>query len=152
MSFRLVTSAAAALLVTGAVAHAQSSSSSSSATSNPASSGAAASQQQATGGSQGGADRMRAMSQDKLRQVLSQAGFQDIRVVDAAYIIQARTQDGDTVMMFLNPPSVDATASTSPSQGAGTTGSPSGAASGSQLPGSAGASSAPRPQTNPSNQ
>jgi hypothetical protein len=58
-------------------------------------------------------DRAKAMSQDKVRQTLSQAGFQDVKIVDAAYFIQAKTKDGDTVMMILNPPSIDATGSTS---------------------------------------
>jgi len=44
------------------------------------------------------------MSQDKLRQQLSQAGFREVRILDAAYLVQAKTQDGNTVMMMIDPP------------------------------------------------
>lgn len=73
---------------------------------------------------QGGAAQV--MGQERLRQQLSQAGFQDVRVLDAAYLVQARTQDGNTVFMMINPP--DGTMRTSSAQGAGTTGSTAGSA------------------------
>jgi hypothetical protein len=63
-----------------------------------------------------------AMTQEKLRKSLQDAGFKSIRVMDAAYLVQAQTQDGDNVLMYINPPSAGgATASTS-----GQSGNPSG--------------------------
>jgi hypothetical protein len=44
------------------------------------------------------------ITQSGLRRTLQHAGFQDIRIVDAAYLVQARTEDGDDVIMFINPP------------------------------------------------
>jgi hypothetical protein len=47
---------------------------------------------------------MQAMSQDKLRQQLTKAGFSNVKILDAAYLVQARTEDGSDVMMMINPP------------------------------------------------
>ncbi len=55
--------------------------------------------------------RMRPMTQDEIRQQLSQAGFQDVRIVDEAFLVQARTRDGHHVMMMINPPQMPLTAS-----------------------------------------
>ncbi|WP_029006921.1 hypothetical protein [Azospirillum halopraeferens] len=67
-----------------------------------------------------------AMTQDRLRQTMEQAGFQDIEVIDAAYLVQARTQDGDTVYMVVNPPPTAAGGSGSGmDSGAGRSESPS---------------------------
>jgi hypothetical protein len=58
-------------------------------------------------GSQAGTGQQaqtQAMGQDKLRQQLTQAGFRDVKILDAAYLVQARTQDGNDVMMMINPP------------------------------------------------
>jgi len=82
---------------------------------------------------QGGASQV--MGQERLRQQLSQAGFQDVRVLDAAYLVQARTQDGNTVFMMINPP--DGAMRTSSAQGAGATGTTAGSA---QSPASGGTS------------
>ena len=49
-----------------------------------------------------------AMTQAKLRKTLQQAGFKNIRVVDANYLVQAQTEDGDNVLMFINPPQTSA--------------------------------------------
>ena len=49
-----------------------------------------------------------AMTQAKLRKTLQQAGFKNIRVVDANYLVQAQTEDGDNVLMFINPPQTNA--------------------------------------------
>lgn len=68
-----------------------------------------------------------AMSQDTLRKQLQQAGFKNIQVIDAAYLVQAQTQDGNTVFMTINPP----TMSGSSGAGASQTGSGSGSTSGS---------------------
>ncbi len=59
------------------------------------------------GNSQPGAGQqtqMQAMSQDKLRQQLTKAGFSNVKILDAAYLVQARTEDGHDVMMMINPP------------------------------------------------
>lgn len=73
--------------------------------------------------------RPMAMTQDRLRQTLSQAGFQDVRVVDAAYLVQAKTKEGDTVLMMINPPEMMGGASASQS-GTGSTGSSGGTGQG----------------------
>ncbi|MBP2295054.1 hypothetical protein [Azospirillum rugosum] len=49
--------------------------------------------------------QIQAMSQDKLRKQLEQAGFKNVQVLDAAYLVQAQTQDGNQVFMTINPPS-----------------------------------------------
>ncbi len=45
------------------------------------------------------------VTQQKLKQSLQNAGFTNVQVVDAAYLVKAKTQDGDTVVMMINPPS-----------------------------------------------
>lgn len=67
---------------------------------------AAGTTSQTTAGQSGSGQtvQMQAMSQDKLRSTLEQAGFQDIQIIDAAYLVRAQSPDGDQVMMFLNPP------------------------------------------------
>lgn len=55
-------------------------------------------------GQTGGPGQPRAMTQDRLRQTLESAGFQQIQILDAAYLVQAQTEDGDTVFMVINPP------------------------------------------------
>lgn len=96
----ILPTSAAALLFLSVAAHAQSSSGSDT---NKSGSGSSTSASDRSGQAN---DRARAMSQDKLRQVLSQAGFENIRVIDAAYLIQARTKDGEAVTMMLNPPAM----------------------------------------------
>jgi hypothetical protein len=49
--------------------------------------------------------QIQAMSQEKLRSSLQKAGFSNVKVLDAAYLVQADTSDGNQVMMFINPPS-----------------------------------------------
>ena len=61
-------------------------------------------QQGKSAGNQQGT-RIQAMTQDKLRGSLEKAGFKDVTVLDAAYLVQAQSPDGDQVMMFINPPS-----------------------------------------------
>jgi hypothetical protein len=48
----------------------------------------------------------RSISAQAVRQMLQNAGFQDIRIVDAAYLIEARTADGNYVTMYIDPPSM----------------------------------------------
>lgn len=45
-----------------------------------------------------------AMGREQIRQQLSQAGFRDVQILDTAYLVQARTNDGNTVTMIVNPP------------------------------------------------
>jgi hypothetical protein len=54
----------------------------------------------------------RVMTQDKLRKTLQEASFQDIRILDAAYLVQARTKDGDPVVLSIYPPEATTTGST----------------------------------------
>jgi hypothetical protein len=42
------------------------------------------------------------MSLDKLRQQLTQAGFREVQILDAAYPVRARTQDGNTVLIMID--------------------------------------------------
>ncbi|EJW09545.1 hypothetical protein A33M_1205 [Rhodovulum sp. PH10] len=84
---------------------------------------------------QGDTMKWRAMSQDKVRKTLQDAGFQNVQVVDAAYLVHARTKDGDTVVMYINPPETLSGGSSS------TTGASSGSSLGSSTGGS-GSSSA----------
>jgi hypothetical protein len=46
------------------------------------------------------------MTQNTLRRSLQQAGFQNVQVLDAAYLVRAKTEDGNDVIMFINPPHV----------------------------------------------
>jgi hypothetical protein len=42
--------------------------------------------------------------EEQLRSALQQAGFSDIRILDAAYLVQAQSPDGRQVTMFVDPP------------------------------------------------
>ena len=55
--------------------------------------------------------QQQAMGQERLRQQLTQAGFRDVQILDTAYLVQARTQDGSTVLMTINPPNQGSQAS-----------------------------------------
>lgn len=44
------------------------------------------------------------VSVDRLRQTLSSAGFQDVQILDASFLVQATTEDGNMVLMVINPP------------------------------------------------
>lgn len=75
---------------------------------------------------------MQAMSQDKLRQQLTKAGFSNVKILDAAYLVQARTEDGNDVRMMINPPASGTRTSgaTSGSSATGSSGTTSPGASG----------------------
>ncbi|HZD90171.1 MAG TPA: hypothetical protein VE224_08740 [Pseudolabrys sp.] len=62
----------------------------------------------------------RAMTQRKVRQALQQAGFKNIRVLGASYLIQAKDNNGNTVYMAISPPQ------TTVGNGSATTGSGNG--------------------------
>ncbi|WP_434620926.1 hypothetical protein [Azospirillum sp. B2RO_4] len=69
--------------------------------------------------------QIQAMTQDKLRKQLEQAGFKNVTIIDAAYLVQAQTQDGNQVFMTINPPS-QMSGSSSTNSGSATTGGQSG--------------------------
>lgn len=72
-----------------------------------------------------------AVSPDKLKKTLSDAGFQNVHILDQSFLVQAQTKDGDTVLMMLNPPGPTTASSTGTSGGASSSGSsspPSGSA------------------------
>ncbi len=58
------------------------------------------------GGRQLGPQARRSGFQERsaLRQQLRQVGFQNIRILDAAYLVQARMRDGRPVLMVIDPP------------------------------------------------
>ncbi|KQZ00146.1 hypothetical protein ASD45_04230 [Pseudolabrys sp. Root1462] len=43
------------------------------------------------------------MAQRRLRAALREAGFTDVRIVDATYLIKAKDENGNPVMMSINP-------------------------------------------------
>jgi hypothetical protein len=62
--------------------------------------------QQAQGGPNTG--RPSVLTPAKLRESLEKAGFKDIQVLDAAYLVHARNSDGDLIVMTINPPTIAA--------------------------------------------
>lgn len=92
------------------------------------------SQTQGSQSTQGAGSASQAMTQSKLRETLQKAGFRNVQIVDAAYLVQAQTEDGQPVMMVINPPST-----------AGSAMAPGGASAGS---GSSGSGSGMNPSTN----
>ena len=79
-------------------------------------------QQGKSAGNQQGT-QIQAMTQDKLRGSLEKAGFKDVTVLDAAYLVQAQSPDGDQVMMFINPPSSGGSSASASGTSGSTTGS-----------------------------
>lgn len=61
-------------------------------------------QQQTAQQGQGGQAQAMAMSQESLRSALESAGFSNIQIVDATYLVRAQSPDGEQVVMFLDPP------------------------------------------------
>lgn len=53
------------------------------------------------------------ISPQELRQELSQAGFKDVQILESAYLVRAKTQQGHEVVMMINPPDM-VTSSTLP--------------------------------------
>lgn len=94
----------------------------------------------ATTGSSGQSGSQAASQQQKLKEGLQKAGFKDVNVVDAAFLVNAKTADGSMVRMTINPPSM-----TTGTTGMGGSGS---AGSGSTGSGSMG-SSPSAPSSNP---
>lgn len=49
-------------------------------------------------------DQTRAMTQERLLKSLQGAGFTNVTVVDATYLVRAQGPDGNRVMMLIDPP------------------------------------------------
>ncbi len=64
----------------------------------------------------------RAGQRSMLRQELRQAGFQNIRILDATFLVQAQTRNGDQVIMIVNPPGSGAMSMTGNQVSTGSTG------------------------------
>ena len=47
---------------------------------------------------------MSAASQEKVREQLAEAGFQQVEILDASYLVRAQTEEGNTVLMVIDPP------------------------------------------------
>ncbi|MBD2750733.1 hypothetical protein IC232_29235 [Microvirga sp. BT688] len=73
----------------------------------------------AGGGNQNNSSQLqgqsRASQRALLRQELRQAGFRDIRILDAAFLVQASTGSGQQVVMVVNPPEQNSLATSSSS-------------------------------------
>lgn len=66
---------------------------------------------------QGATNQQRRVSADRVRQQLSGAGFQNVQIIDAAYLVRADTGDGNRVLMLINPPMGGASGSGAGQQG-----------------------------------
>ncbi len=78
-----------------------------------------------------------AQSEQQVRKELEQAGFKDIQFVEAAYVVQATSKDGNKVVMMISPHQISAIESLNMGQsgqqnGNATTGSPGNNPSGSK--------------------
>jgi hypothetical protein len=85
---------ASALLAAPAFAQSGNSTSGSS-TSGSGSSTSSGSNAQSSGG---------ALQQSKVRDQLTKAGFEDVEILDASYLVRAQTSEGNTVLMVIDPP------------------------------------------------
>ncbi len=93
----------------------------------PSSSGASGtSSGTSSGPGHSGQARPTAMTQDKLRQTLQQAGFQNVQILDASYLVQAKTKDGDPVVMIVNPPAMSGMAGSGSASGSSGASGPAG--------------------------
>lgn len=52
------------------------------------------------------------LSPERVRQNLEKSGFQDVSVVDAAYLVHARTSEGNNAVIIVDPPGAPATTGT----------------------------------------
>ena len=137
----LIATSTAAIVALGATAALAQQSQPSAAGSGSSGSGSTAAGSSSTGGSSTSGSAMsgmpmKVMSQDKVRSVMKEAGFSDVQIMDAAYLVQAKTKDGDQNLVLVNAPLMNqannaaATGSTKPgsgSSGSSTSGSSGGA-------------------------
>lgn len=91
--------------------------------------GSASTSSQSTQASSGAMPK--AMSQDKVRQVMKDAGFTNVRILDATYLVQASTKDGDQILVVLNPPAIGIGTPAAPSSTGGSSGTSGSTTSGS---------------------
>ncbi|OHV80975.1 hypothetical protein [Ensifer sp. LCM 4579] len=49
------------------------------------------------------------MTIDNLKKKLSDAGFKEVKVLDATYLVQAQTAEGNRVLMLIDPPATTET-------------------------------------------
>lgn len=136
----LIATSTVAILALGAGSALAQSGSSSSGT--PSTGAATASSGSASSGSAAGSSSMsgmptKIMSQDKVRQVMKDAGFQNVQIMDAAYLVQAQTKDGDQILVLVNAPMMNRAnaaattgSTTSGSMGSGAPNTSSGTSSG----------------------
>lgn len=47
--------------------------------------------------------QQRQVSQEEVRSAMEQAGFTEVRILDTAYLVGAMTQQGESVVMVINP-------------------------------------------------
>jgi len=66
--------------------------------------GAGGQQQSGSSQSQAQPSGMQQSAQQRLKQSLERAGFKNVAIVDAAFLVNAKTGDGSTVRMTINPP------------------------------------------------
>ena len=75
--------------------------------------------QTTTGSTQSGSGA--AMPQETVRKQLTDAGFKEVEILDASYLVRAQTEDGNSLLMVIDPPLADGSASgpSSDSSGSG---------------------------------
>lgn len=71
----------------------------------------------------GTSSEMSAASQQKVRDQLTQAGFQQVEILDASYLVRAQTEDGNTVLMVIDPPMAGVGGGSTSGSGDGSNGS-----------------------------
>lgn len=138
MRLTFVTLAAAALLASPALAQGTSSGSASgTSTSAPAGSTAA----------QGAQSASQLATAAQLKQELQKAGFTDVNVVAESFVVQAKTKDGDPVLMTIGPRGMTVFQAVNASDRPGsTTGSTAGSSAGSPASGTAPSGTAGSPK------
>lgn len=136
MSSKFIAAAVLGLALAGP-ALAQSSQSSQGGSGSSSSGSSSSGQQAQSSGQQRQQGQSQIPSQERIRQQLSQAGFQNVQVLDASYLVRARTQSGETVLMVIDAAGMQGggaagmSGSSSGASGSGTGGSGSQQGSGS---------------------
>ena len=62
------------------------------------------------------------MTQDKVHQVMKEAGFTGVTIMDAAYLVQATTKDGDQILVLVNAPMMNRAGAAAASSGTAASG------------------------------
>lgn len=71
-------------------------------TSSPGASGSSGTAGQQSGGAQAGSQSL-VVPRGEIRSELEKAGFKNVRILDAAYLVQAETSANEAVLMVVNP-------------------------------------------------